>query len=130
MKRMRFKKRRFFALLLAFVLCVGSVDVSAFAAGPIESVEVVTDLGGEISPADENDQTAGDNESVEAIQTEGEETTPDRTEAPEVNEEPEVTEAPEAGEEPEATEAPEASEESEATEAPEEIGRASCRERV
>ncbi|MCI8800616.1 MAG: DUF11 domain-containing protein [Lachnospiraceae bacterium] len=119
MKRMRFKKRRFFALLLAFVLCVGSVDVSAFAAGPIESVEVVTDLGGEISPADENDQTAGDNESVEAIQTEGEETQPGGTEAPEVNEEPEGTEAPEAGEEPEATEAPEVSEEPVATEAPE-----------
>ena len=119
MKRMRFKKRRFFALLLAFVLCVGSVDVSAFAAGPIESVEVVTDLGGEISPADENNQTAGDNESVEAIQTEGEETTPDRTEAPEVNEEPEGTEAPEVNEEPEGTEAPEVNEESEGTEAPE-----------
>jgi uncharacterized repeat protein (TIGR01451 family)/uncharacterized repeat protein (TIGR02543 family) len=125
MKKMRFKKRRFFALLLAFVLCVGSVDVSAFAVEPDENVGAVADLGGEISPADESAQTAGDNETAEAIQTIGEGTAPGGTEEPKAGEEPEATEAPEVSEEPEATEAsgvneePEASEEPKVSEAPE-----------
>ena len=92
MKKMRFKKRRFFALLLAFVLCVGSVDVSAFAVEPDENVGAVADLGGEISPADESAQTAGDNETAEAIQTIGEGTAPGGTEEPKAGEEPEATE--------------------------------------
>ena len=125
MKKMRFKKRRFFALLLAFVLCVGSVDVSAFAVEPDENVGAVADLGGEISPADESAQTAGDNETAEAIQTIGEGTAPGGTEEPKAGEDPEATEAPEVSEEPEATEAsgvneePEASEEPKVSEAPE-----------
>ena len=127
MKKMRFKKRRLFALLLAFVLCVGSVDVSAFAAGTDENVGAVTDLSGEISPADENDQTPGDNESTEVIQTTSEETK--ATEESEVSDEPEATEETKASEETkmteelEVSEAPEEAEESkviDAAEVPEE----------
>lgn len=75
MKRKKLRKRRFLAMLLVFVLCMGMLDISAFAAAPGEDIAAGSDQkeesGEESGQETEDSQKGNDRQSDGAQNSEG-----------------------------------------------------------